>query len=124
MAARFEARGIKSSFVIFKFRSTTVFGLVHSCGCFGFSSWILQVTFDAWKPGDMPQDGHSRSGPSLVSPHPLGKCPGVGGSSHISIKNGPVQSDVETQKRQQLVVPKAIRQCFQEEEAPEFVLGG
>lgn len=61
--------------------------------------------------------------PAWHLPHPLGKCPGVGGSRHISINNGPVQRDVETQKRKQLVVPKAIRECFQEEEAPECVLG-
>ena len=76
--------------------------------CCGF---FLQVKFDIWKQGimDVPQDGCSGSS-SQLSP----SLPPQGDASHmlISIHNGPVKSSVETGGREQLVLPREIREDF------------
>lgn len=124
--ARFELYGTESLFVVFhlhpqRHSALSIPVAVVFSFCCGF---FLQVKIDTWKQGIMnvPQDGHSGSNSQLAR---AGAGRGGGGTSgrcwsHVHIhNNGPVKSGVETPGREQLVLPREIR-----EGASEMVLGG
>lgn len=87
--AWFELYGIKSLFVILNLGSQTCLALFIPVVVLGFHcGFFLQVKFEVWKEGvmDIPQDGHSGSGPQPNTSFPpwgnaLGG--GVGRGSHI-----------------------------------------